>query len=713
MLVAPALPTSPGTRRASASQRVLAAAAFGVLLPAPAFAQQAMELPPVSVTADPATGYRAEEPSLPKLRGPLQDTPQSITVVTEEVIEDQAATRVRDSLRNVPGITLNAGEGGAQGDNLTIRGFSGRGDFYMDGMRDIGSYNRDSFNLESLEVLKGPSSVLFGRGSTGGVVNQVSKTPKAAAFNDGSLSLGSNHLLRATADINQPLNASTALRLNAMAEGSEVAERDEAENRRFAVAPSLTLGLGGPTELTLSFLHQQEENVPDLGLPYLFGRPAPVSRSSFYGLGDYDYEDVVVDVATARLRHEFAAGPVLTNTLRYGRYGRDVSATAPRIAGNPAPGTPLGSILVNRSKNGPSGDSVTTALFNQTDIATDFATGPLRHAVSGGIELGRETVDSTRFTFTGVPQATLLDPNPGNSTATLGRSIRSDLDVSADTFAVYAMDRVSISERWELIAGLRWDRFDMDYRDRVTGAAFERTDEMLSGRAALVYKPLAWQSWYASYGTSFNPSAEFLALSATSAGLSPEENRTFEIGAKFDLLDGALALRGAVFRIEKTNARIPDPAGGGLQVLQGEQRVDGFELEVAGQITPWWNIIAGYAYLDSEIVESGNAAELGNRLPSTPEHGASLWSTVRLDPSWQVGGGVFLVGERYANAANTNKAEGYARVDAMVGYRLTDQVEVRFNVFNVFDTDYYDAVYTGHVVPGAGRTAVLSTSFRF
>ena len=700
--------------RGAIPQQLLGAATLGLAsaLSVPAAEAQAPDaatLPPISVTGAPESGYRRPETSLTRLPGRLQDVPQTVNVVTEELMREQGATRLRDALRNVPGITLNAGEGGAQGDVLTLRGFPARGDLYLDGLRDVGSYTRDSFNLEAVEVLKGPSSTLFGRGSTGGAVNQVSKTPTLAPLNEASLEAGSNLLARATADINQPIGERAALRVNLMGERSDVADRDEIEQKRWGVAPSIAFGIGGPTELTLSYLHQEEDNVPDFGLPFLNGRPAPVSRDTFYGLADTDREQVRVDVATLRVRHEINESLSLSNALRYGHYDRELDPTAPRIAAAP-PGTPLEDLKVNRSR--PARDGVETVLVNQTDLTARFATGPVEHELITGLELGRETSRQERFTAANVPQADLLDPDPDADGSFITRQLSSNTRTTAYTVGLYALDRIRLSEQWEIVGGLRWDRFDARYEDRVSDTRFDRVDEMVSTRASLVWRPTEEQTYYLSYGTSFNPSAENLSLSAGNADLEPEKNRIYEAGAKLDLLDGRLGLRGALFRIEKTNARTPDPANAAVSVLEGKQRVDGFEAEIVGRLTDRWDLLLGYTYLDSEIVESNNPAEVGNRLQNTPKHSVAAWTSYDLGEGWQIGTGLFYVGERYANNSNSNEVPGYLRWDAMIGYR-TGPLDLRLNAYNLTDKDYFESVYPGHAVPGPGRTVTLTATTRF
>ncbi|HYI71523.1 MAG TPA: TonB-dependent siderophore receptor, partial [Skermanella sp.] len=592
--------SAQSTQDAQAAQDSQAGAASG----------EVETLGPVTVTGTEARNTMERQPSLDRLPSSIQDTPQGISVVPQELIEEKNITTLREAVRNVPGISINAGEGGAQGDTLTIRGFSARGDLFVDGARDPGQYNRDTFNIDSIEVLKGPSSLLFGRGSTGGVINMVTKAPTLERFNSAEISLGNGPFYRGTADINLPVGPTSAIRLNVMGQDSDTVGRDLVEQKRWGVAPSIGIGLGTDTQFTLSYLHQEEDNRPDYGLPYVFGKPAPVSLDTFYGLSD-DYEDVTVDLLTAKLDHIATDWLKVSNTLRAGYYTRDATTTAPRV--NAPIGTALSAIRVTRSR--PSLDSETLTVNNQTTATANFTTGPLGHTLVAGVELGYDDTDTKRFGFTGLPTASLFDPDPNAGVGT-PRGLTTDTSADATTVGVYAFDQIKLTEEWSIIGGLRWDRFDAESEEKVAGVSLDRTDNMWSTRAAVLYEPTDQQTYYASYGTSFNPSAEFVSLSAAQVGLDPEKNRTFEVGAKFSLFEDRIGLGGSLFRIEKTNARTVDPTNATVTILDGEQRVDGFEFEANGRITDRWSVLAGYTYLDGEITEANDATK-GKTLQNT------------------------------------------------------------------------------------------------
>ena len=677
-------------------------------------------LPEMVITGQPGS-YKTDSLALPKLNEPLRDVPKSVSVVPREVMNDQNTTTLRDALRNVAGISIAAGEGGAQGDNLTLRGFTARGDIFLDGMRDFGSYYRDPFILQEVDVLKGPESVMFGRGSTGGIINQESKIPALAPFVAGALTLGTDRTRRATIDLDEPvpqLGEHAAFRLNLMGHDSQVADRDVAENRRFGLAPALTLGLGTATRLTFSYLHLSADDTPDYGIPWLFDHPARVNRENFYGF-DSDFLKTDADIGTVRLEHDFNADFSLRDQVRYANYSRDFRITEPRISVGTTPTTPPDTITITRNQL--SGRSVETFFQNQFDLTARFDTGFIRHTLVTGFEAGRETSDPTRFAYTNVPPTHLLFPDEGQRFSGAA-SVSSDVRTTAIGVGIYALDSLHLSEHWEVSGGFRWDYFDADFANAVNGQKFNRVDEMLSWRAALVYKPVEMGSLYFSYGTSFNPSAESLSLSAANANTPPEKNETFELGTKWDLFKERLLLRAAVFRTDKTNAREPDPDDPTQNVLGGRQRVHGAEFEAAGRLTEHWQIFAGYAWLDSEVVSSAFfPGSVGFPLANVPKHTFNLWTTCELPWNLEVGGGLNYVGSRTASSTapldpttgRLKEAPDYWTLNAMIKYRLNKHVELQANFYNLADNEYTDQIHPGHLVPGAGFSALFSANFKY
>lgn len=676
-------------------------------------AGQAKDLEKVEVHA-----VRIAEASSPKFTQPLLDTPQSVTVVPAELMRAQGATTLRDALRNVPGISMQAGEGGVPaGDNLTLRGFSARTDLFVDGVRDFGGYTRDPFNIEQVEVVKGPASTHSGRGSTGGSINLASKTARRDSFGSTSLSVGDDGLRRATADFNQPLGESSAFRINLMGHESEINGRDAVANQRWGVAPTLSLGLDADTTISFSLLHLEQDNVPDYGQPWVPATNnvlaesrdagAPVDRGNYYGLLARDYEDTSTDMATAIVSHAFNESTSLRNLSRWGESRRDSIITAPRFLGNDS---------TDIRRTAKARDSQDRILTNVTDLTASFDTGAVVHTLLAGLELTREESVNRARTATDGDLADLFTPDfNAPYTGVIARDPLRDAHADADSSAVYLFDTAVLNPMWELSGGLRWDSFSVDTRafDRTMSVVrdFSRRDSMLSGRGAVVFKPRENGSIYLGYGTSFNPSAEGLSLNADTVALDPEESRTIELGTKWNLFGDRLMLTSALFRTEKTNARTEDADE--IVVLQGEQRVDGFEIGLAGRVTDAWTIHGGYTYLDSEVTQSLNPAELGKALGNTPRNSASVWTSYALTDALEVGMGMQHVGSRYSNTGNVREARSYTTYDAMIGYRLSPALALRLNAYNLGNKDYVATVGGGHYTPGVERTLMLSADLSF
>ena len=666
--------------------------------------EETFELPPV-VVQDQSNSYVVPQTSLSKFPEPLKDTPQSITIVPEKLVGEQAGTTLRDALRNVPGIAVAAGEGGgSQGDSFTLRGFNARNDMFIDGVRGLGSYFRDSFNFEAVEVIKGPSSTFFGRGSTGGIINQVSKPPRLDPSYNGIFSAGAGAFFRGTADLHQPIFQvlpNAALRVNLMAHGDDVVDRDRVKIRRQGFAPSIAFGLGTPTQLSVSYVLQYEDNIPDYGFPYVNGSPLRIDRSTFYGLAKEDREETWVNIGTLRLDHRFDDTFNLRNTLRYSHVNRDSAVTNMTAI---LPNT------LNRSRA--QRDTQESILSNQTDLTAKFDTYGFAHTASTGLELSRESFDLVRWASAG-PNTTIHNPN--NNQPPSPKTLAADSDTSAFGFGIYAADQVKLNQYFDIVGGVRWDYFKADGDDNFLDDKRNQLDRMWSYRGGLVFHPTAAQSYYFSYGTSFNPSAEGIALSPTTNGAAPEKSRIFEVGAKIEFFEGALNLQSAVFRIEKTNARTPNPDDPTLpNVTTGKQRSQGFEVGVSGRLLPGLNVFSGYTFLDTEILKDNTVPSVvGNEIANVPKHSATLWTTYDFLEKWQVGGGPTYVGSRFSNNANANRIPGYVRWDSTVAYQMNRNIQLRMNAINLSNQLYFDSVGVSKAVPGAGRTFIGSVNFNF
>ena len=695
-----------------------------------------VELDSVTVTGQ-AAGYKVDEASSPKYTAPLLDTPQTVTVVPQELIQEQNALSLRQVLSNVSGITFAAGEGGGGlGDSINIRGFSANSNILIDGLRDTAQSSRsDAFNLESVEVVKGPSSVYSGAGTTGGSINLVSKTPRAAAFRNASLGVGTDSYKRLTADINQPLDGleGAVFRLNLMGHENDMAQRDHIDFERWGVAPSLTFGMGTPTRLNLSYFRQSDKDMPDYGLPARDGRVlSGVDRDGFFGFRDIDTEETDVESFTVRLDHDFSDSLSISNLARYSETERLTIISAAHVN---TVGVPVGSYR----PAGPQGhgrDYSTELLINQTNLSWRFNTGGIAHTLVTGVEVSRE--DYSRDTFSsGLPSGTAwpvyeLGNPPGYWGGPVARVPGQRVSTELDSNALYLFETLELSEHWQLNAGLRYERFEGSGRTQNltagTSERLESSDDMVSGRLGLVYKPVENGAIYLAWGNSYNPSAENLAstgsgLSADTQDLDPEENETWELGTKWELLDRRLALNAAVFRVTKTNGRIDGDVISDPVVLDGKQRVDGIELGVSGKLTERWDVFANYTVLSSEILKAADAdiAQEGQALANTPPRSFSLWTTYDLPMGFEIGYGAQYVSERNVAVSSSAKVPEFWVHSAMLGYDVSDNLNLQLNVRNLFDKEYYDRVRSNigsdarssALVPGEGRTAILTANLSF
>ncbi len=666
----------------------------------------------------------------PKYTEPLRDIPQTVTVIDKKTIEEQGATTLRDVLRNVSGLTITAGEGGvAPGDNLTLRGFSARNDIYIDGARDLGPQTRDPFNLEQVEVVKGPSSAFTGRGSTGGTINLISKTPNYRPFYDFSANFGSDRTKRVTGDMNLPLerlglNERTAFRLNFMAHDSKFAGREVIENNRWGIAPTITFGLGSKSSLTFGYFYLSQNNISDYGIPWVPAtnnalvefrdRPAPVPRDTFYGFVDRDREKLKANLGTITFNHAFSDNLTLRNQFRYGFSQRDSIATPPRFANN-------NSTLINREMRAWWTEDET--YDNQTDFTARFRTGQIEHSLVAGVEFIRENNIRKLRSAPNMP-TTLLNPNPFD--VYTGTIIYTPFvgDITANTQSAYIFDTIKFHPKFEVTGGLRFDRFDASGVSAGATALtpVARVDKMLSYRLGAIYKPVPIGSFYVSYGTSLNPSLEGLSYNTVSAAVEPEKTYTLEAGTKWDLFNNRLLLSGAVFRVNKKNARTPGLSADIPLVLDGKQRVDGIELSATGNFTRNLSVLASYTLLDSEVVSSNTAptivngvsfSEVGKRLINTPKNSFNLWTTYQFPFRLTLGGGARFVDRRYGNTINTRFVDSYWLIEATASYRVSKFIDFRLNGTNLTDKYYFDRITGGQVVPGAARSVIFTTNFHF
>lgn len=667
-------------------------------------------------------GFVRKVTTIGRVAQEARDVPQSNTTVTQQLLKDQGAETLTEALRNVAGLTFNAGEGGRTGDNVTLRGFSAATDLYLDGARDIGQYNRDLFNTDRAEVLRGPASMLFGRGSTGGVINMLSKSPSLDYEIENSTNLtttlGTNQFIRTEVDSNYELSDTSAFRLNVMGTKTH-GDRPGVESKRFGIAPSVMFGIGTDTTFKLSYFHLKEDAVPDYGVPMYDKRPLDVPIDRGYVIKGFDYANYTTDIATIEANHEFNSGARLHNVLRFGKYSRDINPNAPRLNLASTGGVLTDLTVINRGHPGRAGTD--KMLSNQIDLSGDIETGSMTHSYIVGLDYSGEDTDSNFWRddpTTPSPTATVGDSNNNPTTPFATRQDTATRSFKSHSVGIFAQDTLSLNEQWKVVLGLRWDKFSASYHTITktvtpnTLGDFARKDNNISYRAGVIYQPTTRHTLYASTGTSFNPSAEAYSLDVSSEQTDPEKNINYEIGARYDKEDSSLTARASLFRTVKTNERNPDTIPGSAFLLSGKRHTDGIELEVAARITEHWDLFAGATFMKSNIDKTNQAANLGKTALNTPNRTINLWNTYKFTPEWKAGLGFNVIGARYTSHANTNLLPSYMRWDAMVGWEK-GKASVQLNIGNLLNAKIYEGLYTGHTVAAPLRNFQLTGSYRF
>jgi catecholate siderophore receptor len=682
-----------------------AASLLALLAPTGAGAQSATGdavLPEIKVQeqierADgPVDGYRATRSSTAtKTDTPLKDVPGSVTVVPAQLIKDQAMASMGDVFRYVPGVLMHQGEGNR--DQLIIRGNSTTADFYVNGVRDDAQIFRDLYNVERVEVLKGPAGMIFGRGGAGGVVNRVTRKPVFDHVGEANLTLGSYNQRRGTLDYGNKLGDSAAYRLNAMAEGSNNFV-DGVDLRRWAVNPTLTYVLGAQTSITLDYEHLHDGRVPNRGVPSLNGAPFIAGTSTFFGNASQSNAHSYVDGFAATLDHDFGNGRQLKNTLRSDRYDKFYQNVYPGGAATAAGTLPLAAY---------NNDNQRINTFNQTDLITKLSAGGFEHTLLTGIELGHQNSDNLRNTgFFGAATSIIVPTSNPYAIATSFRPNTTDINnhVTADIVGVYVQDQITLSKQWKLIAGLRYDYFKVDLEDRrtlVPATNLARTDTGYSPRAGLIWSPNGVSTYYVSYSYAFLPSAEQLGLVVTNATLEPETATNYEVGARWDVLPG-LTLSTAIFQLERNNVKSVNPAVPGTFVQSGQQRTQGAELGLQGDVTRNWQVFGGYAYLNARVTQPFNSnttattatlVPAGNKVGLVPENTLSLWNKFNLSHGWGTAVGLIYQGASYTSFTNTVKLPAFTRTDAALYYTLPGgKTRISLNAENIFNKKYWPTV---------------------
>jgi catecholate siderophore receptor len=745
---------------------LFASSAAGMLMAGPAMAA-GPDAPPV-ITADPqeatnlgtisVEGHTVRrEPQSPRFVAPLVDTPRAVTIIPQQIIEQTAATSLQDILRTSPGITFGAGEGGQPlADRPFIRGQASGNNVFVDGIRDSGGQQREVFNLEQVEVIKGPDSVYSGRGSGGGSINLGSKAPKLTDFTRFGLGVGTDGYMRGTIDQNWNLGETAALRLNLMGAQGDVPGRNAVDYDKWGLGLSLGAGLGTDTHATFSYYHLESNQMPDYGIP-LFTKIGvrttdsgilDVPYDSFYGLTARDYLTNTVDTFTFNFEHEFSDNLSIRNVSRYSQTLNDYIVTNPGDGGNITNG---GVVLIGDTywmKRGlKSRWNPTDTIANVTDLTGRFTTGGAVHRFNVGLELSREDNRNAGYTvttlsgsacpapMTGFDCTPVYAPNPSDPwTGTITKGLISDS--TTDTIGLYAQDSISFGERWVLNLGLRYDDYSVEGTNASgTTAAPIYTAvggdwDFLNYQVGLVYKPSANSSVYLSYATSATPPTISAGDQNTGSGtgtgnllttlLDPEETTSWEIGAKANLFGDRLAVSGAAFMLKRENAQIQ--VSPGVYEQAGEADVQGIELGVSGNITREWQVFGGYTWMDSELVSGAyNNVNVGDPLANTPEHSFSLFSTYRVTPKLSLGGGVYYVSDSFGGnqggaggGGNRVYAPEYTRVDLFASYDINERASLQLNVQNAGDEEYIlrtNGVHHADVAPA--RQAILTLNLRY
>lgn len=672
-------------------------------------APPALDIVRITGTNRRATYVPPEISSATKTGLPLRDIPQSVTVITRPLMEDQGMRSMADVVRYVPGVTMGQGEGNR--DQPTIRGNATTADFYVDGVRDDVQYYRDLYNVERVETLKGSNAMIFGRGGGGGVMNRVIKEAGWGSLRELTLEGGSYADKRMSADVGQGLSQSLAGRINGMYQNSGLF-RDAVRLTRYGINPTVTITPASrTTKATFGYEYFSDHRTADRGIPSFGGRPLETDASTFFGNPELSYSDARVHAATATLEHESSNGVSIRNHSHFASYDKIYQNIFPGAVS--ANGTEV-SIAAYRQA------TPRNNLFNQTDITLTRETGQLRHGLLVGWEIGRQLSDNFRQTgYFNDTTTSVLAPitDPRISTPVTFRQSATDADsrIATNVASLYAQDQIELSERWRLIAGLRYESFRIRYHNNRSDSTLRGDDAMLSPRAGLIYKPATPVSLYASYGVSYLPGSgdQFSSLTDLTKALEPERFTNYELGAKWDVA-GRLAITTAIYRLDRTNTRAPAPNLPGVTVQTGSQHTRGYEVGVSGSVTSDWEIAGGYASQSAFITSTTTAAAAGATVPLVPRSTVSLWNKYQIVPRWSLGFGVIHQARMYAAVDNTVTLPAFTRIDGAVYFTLSRNLRAQLNVENLLDRRYYSSSNgNNNIAPGSPRAFHLSLTTGF
>jgi len=706
------------------------------------------------VTSEAVDSYQTTTSTIGKGKQALRDIPQSVTVVTEKLIDDRNLDTLKEALKNTAGITFLAAEGGEE--DIRLRGFSlaGTGDIFVDGMRDPAFYERDTFNLDRLEVLRGSASMLFGRGSTGGAVNQVNKSPYLMNAHEVSTTLGKFNYGRVVGDFNFKLNDEAAVRFGAM---YTKADNNGAGSSidKSGVSAAIRWGIGTADEFQVSLYHLDNRNGMNYGMPWIRSTTPSTAAdntlirsfdpSAYYGL-DSDYNHGSATLFTATHTHRFSPLTELRTAIRQGSYTRDQRASTVRFCttstANPdCPATAPDQTTLNGSTLLTRGNQVKIqnmeVLMAQSDLSTKFHALGFRHELITGVDYAAEQKKVYSALTAVTKPRTTVDAGSGGWVDEASRTLGQANAYESTAYGLYAQNLVQIAPAWKLLAGVRFDRLKGDYTvyTAATGAVegtYDQTISEWSRRFGVLFQPTPYQSYHLSYGTSFNTSGDTYSYAGNAsareraANTPPESSENIELGAKLDWAEGRYTTRLALFHAVKKNERNTDATSvtdGNSYLLSAQRHSTGFEVDLAGKITPAWEIYGSYTWIpDAQVDKTASANSFGNREGDRPGlipvHSGTVWTTYQLHPQWRVGGGInFRSSQAPADITNpqsgTWKAPGFHTIDLMAEYVINSQFTVKANLTNLENTLYADSLYRGHYIPGPGRNFQVELVAKF
>lgn len=676
---------------------------------------------------------RATETTIGKGKQQLRDIPQSITVVTERLMDDRNLDTVKEALKATAGISFQAAEGGEE--DIKLRGFSlaGTGDIFVDGMRDPAFYERDTFSLDRMEVLRGSASMLFGRGSTGGAVNLVTKVPRLIDESQIDVTLGSHNHRRVVGDFNIKTGDNAALRINAM--------NTEADNNgagssldKKGVSATYRWGIGERDEFSVSAYRLENNNGMNYGMPWI--RPTatspvgdtttlPVDPTAYYGMAS-DYNAGTATYGTLSHLHRFDDGSELKTQIRKGQYTRDQRAGTVRLASGSYLSNLNNSTVITRGTQLKIQDMDT--LYAQSDYQTKFKAWGVQHELLAGVDIANEkkTVYGARTAAQGgvvpvKPTTTIGTQNDGAFVNEASRVLRVTSDYDSSGWGAYVQDMVQVAPHWKVLAGLRFDQLEGDYTTynlSATNVASQSSYQMrvseLSKRVGVLYQPNELHSYHFSAATSFNTSGDAYSLGATNASTPPEQSINIELGAKLDSADKRFTTRVAVFQSTKLHERNTDPTVA-LVTLSGKRHVVGAEIDFSGRLTPQWEIYGSYMWMPEANIDEGVAGSegQGTRPSNTPYHSGSIWNTYQINSQWRVGAGLNFRGRQTPVRNPGWEVPAWVTADVMAEYQMNDKFTLKANVSNITNELYADQLYTGHYIPGAGRLFQLTGTLKF